>query len=54
MMGVIIIWECWDGQCFDSIFQDVGMNFFNYYVYGVIGDWMYWVVAGIELLEFGY
>ena len=29
-------------------FQDVGMNSFNHYSYGAIGEWMYRVVAGIE------
>lgn len=53
-MGATTIWERWDGQRPDSTFQDVGMNSFNHYAYGAIGDWMYRVVAGIELLEPGY
>jgi alpha-L-rhamnosidase len=48
-MGATTIWERWDGQKVDSTFQDVGMNSFNHYAYGAIGDWMYRVVAGIEI-----
>lgn len=53
-MGATTIWERWDGQKTDSSFQDVGMNSFNHYAYGAIGDWMYRVVAGIEIGEPGY
>jgi alpha-L-rhamnosidase len=53
-MGATTIWERWDGQKTDSTFQDVGMNSFNHYAYGAIGDWMYRVVAGIELGKTGY
>lgn len=49
--GATTIWERWDGQKPDGSFQDVGMNSFNHYAYGAIGDWMYRVVAGIELDE---
>jgi alpha-L-rhamnosidase len=40
----------------DGFFQDAGMNSFNYYAYGAIGEWMYRVVAGFELdsTELGY
>lgn len=53
-MGATTIWERWDGQKTDSTFQDKGMNSFNHYAYGAIGDWMYRVVAGIEIAEPGY
>jgi alpha-L-rhamnosidase len=53
-MGATTIWERWDGQKTDGSFQDEGMNSFNHYAYGAIGDWMYRVVAGIELGEPGY
>lgn len=53
-MGATTIWERWDGQKTDSTFQDKGMNSFNHYAYGAIGDWMYRVVAGIEIGEPGY
>jgi alpha-L-rhamnosidase len=47
-MGATTIWERWDGQKPDSTFQTPGMNSFNHYAYGAIGDWMYRVVAGID------
>ncbi len=47
--GATTIWERWDGIKPDSSFQLVKMNSFNHYAYGAIGDWMYRVVAGIEL-----
>jgi alpha-L-rhamnosidase len=53
-MGATTIWERWDGQKTDSTFQDVGMNSFNHYAYGAVGDWMYRVVAGIEIGKPGY
>lgn len=49
--GATTIWERWDGEKPDGSFQDVGMNSFNHYAYGAIGDWMYSVVAGIEIDE---
>jgi len=53
-MGATTIWERWDGQKTDSTFQSVGMNSFNHYAYGAIGDWMYRVSAGIETMAPGY
>jgi alpha-L-rhamnosidase len=47
--GATTIWERWDGWTEDKGFQDVGMNSFNHYAYGAIGDWMASVVAGIDL-----
>ncbi|MBE0678881.1 MAG: family 78 glycoside hydrolase catalytic domain [Bacteroidales bacterium] len=47
-MGATTIWERWDGQKPDGTFQTPGMNSFNHYAYGAIGDWMYRVVAGLD------
>ncbi|MDX2285328.1 MAG: glycoside hydrolase family 78 protein [Bacteroidia bacterium] len=47
-MGATTIWERWDGQKPDSSFQTPGMNSFNHYAYGAIGEWMYRAVAGIS------
>ena len=49
--GATTIWERWDGQKPDKSFQDVGMNSFNHYAYGAIGDWMVRSVAGLDLDE---
>jgi len=53
-MGATTIWERWDGQKTDSTFQDAGMNSFNHYAYGAIGDWMYRISAGLETMSPGY
>ena len=49
--GATTIWERWDGQKPDGSFQDVGMNSFNHYAYGAIGEWLYDHVAGIKVDE---
>lgn len=46
--GATTIWERWDGWTQDKGFQDPGMNSFNHYAYGAIGDWLYRAVAGID------
>jgi len=46
--GATTIWERWDGIKPDSTLQTPGMNSFNHYAYGAIGDWMYRVIAGIN------
>lgn len=47
--GATTIWERWDGWTHDRGFQDAGMNSFNHYAYGAVGDWLYGVVAGIDV-----
>jgi alpha-L-rhamnosidase len=49
--GATTIWERWDGLKPDGTFQDEGMNSFNHYAYGAIGDWLYRVVAGLDIEE---
>ncbi len=46
--GATTIWERWDGQKPDGSFQTPGMNSFNHYAYGAIGDWMYRTITGID------
>jgi len=50
-MGATTIWERWDGQKPDSSFQTPGMNSFNHYAYGAIGDWLYRDMAGLDTDE---
>jgi alpha-L-rhamnosidase len=47
-MGATTIWERWDGIKPDSTFQNAGMNSFNHYAYGAIGDWMYRNITGLD------
>ncbi len=53
-MDATTIWERWDGIKPDGTFQDEGMNSFNHYAYGAIGEWLYEEVAGIRPLSPGY
>lgn len=53
-MGATTIWERWDGIKTDSTFQTPGMNSFNHYAYGAIGDWMYRNITGLSALAPGY
>jgi alpha-L-rhamnosidase len=52
--GATTIWERWDGWTPEKGFQDKGMNSFNHYAYGVVGDWMVSTVAGLEIGAPGY
>lgn len=47
--GATTIWERWDGIKPDGTFQDAGMNSFNHYAYGAVGNWLYTQVAGIQI-----
>ncbi len=51
--GATTIWERWDGQKPDGSFQTPGMNSFNHYAYGAIGDWMYRILVGLDTYEDG-
>ena len=46
--GATTIWERWDGWTPDRGFQDPGMNSFNHYSLGSVGQWLYQDVAGID------
>jgi alpha-L-rhamnosidase len=52
--GATTIWERWDGWTPEKGFQDKGMNSFNHYAYGAVGDWMVSTVAGLEIGAPGY
>ena len=47
--GATTIWERWDGIKADGSFQDAGMNSFNHYAYGAVGEWMYSTMAGLRI-----
>lgn len=46
--GATTIWERWNGIKTDGSFENVGMNSFNHYAYGAIGDWMYRTMVGLN------
>ena len=47
--GATTIWERWDGWTAEKGFQDPGMNSFNHYSMGSVGEWLYRYVVGIDL-----
>ncbi|MEU6769698.1 family 78 glycoside hydrolase catalytic domain [Streptomyces sp. NPDC046759] len=52
--GATTIWERWDGIRTDGSFQDPGMNSFNHYGLGSVGDFLYRYVAGLSPAAPGY
>jgi alpha-L-rhamnosidase len=50
-MGATTIWEHWDGLKPDGTMWSPGMNSFNHYAYGAIGEWLYRVIIGLEIDE---
>jgi len=43
--GATTMWERWNG---DKMIGDPGMNSFNHYAYGAVGEWIYRFAAGID------
>jgi alpha-L-rhamnosidase len=46
--GATTIWERWDAWTRSEGFNASGMNSFNHYAYGAVGEWMFRVIAGID------
>ena len=53
-MGATTIWERWNSMMPDHTIPDNGMNSFNHYSYGAIGDWLYRDAAGLQEASPGY
>ncbi len=47
-MGATTIWERWDTQKPDGTIIE-GMNSFNHYSYGAVGEWMYNYIGGLNI-----
>jgi alpha-L-rhamnosidase len=45
--GATTMWERWNSYSHKDGFGDVGMNSFNHYAYGAVGEWMYERIAGL-------
>jgi alpha-L-rhamnosidase len=52
--GATTIWERWDGIKTDGTLEDPGMNSFNHYGLGSVGDWLYRTVGGLAPATPGY
>ena len=47
LQGATTIWERWDGWTKEKGFQRAGMNSFNHFAFGSVGEWLYRNVGGI-------
>jgi alpha-L-rhamnosidase len=52
--GATTVWERWDGIRTDGSFNDPGMNSFNHYGLGSVGDFLYRQVGGLGPAAPGY
>jgi alpha-L-rhamnosidase len=46
--GATTIWERWDGWVEGRGFQNPGMNSFNHFAFGAVGEWVFRHIAGIN------
>ncbi|MEI2725954.1 MAG: alpha-L-rhamnosidase C-terminal domain-containing protein [Verrucomicrobiota bacterium] len=46
--GATTMWERWDGYVPGRGFQDPGMNSFNHWAFGAVGEWMFQNIVGIQ------
>jgi alpha-L-rhamnosidase len=46
--GATTMWERWDGWTPKDGFESIGMNSFNHYAFGSVGEYLYREVAGID------
>ncbi|MDE6096038.1 MAG: glycoside hydrolase family 78 protein [Muribaculaceae bacterium] len=46
--GATTIWERWNSYMIDQGMGPQGMNSFNHYAYGCVGEWMWETMAGIS------
>ena len=53
-LGATTMWERWDGWTPAAGFETVGMNSFNHYAFGAVGQYLYSVVGGINPASPGY
>ncbi len=49
--GATTIWERWDGYVEGRGFATPGMNSFNHYMFGAVGEWIWSRIVGIDLDE---
>src|ERR1019366_4034290 len=53
-LGATTMWERWDGWTPTGGFQTIGMNSFNHYSFGAVGEYLYDAVGGINPTSPGY
>jgi len=45
--GATTMWELWDGYVAGRGFGDPGMNSFNHYMFGSVGEWVWQYLVGL-------
>lgn len=53
-MGATTMWERWNSMMPDHTIPNNGMNSFNHYSYGAIGDWLYRDAVGLQETSPGF
>jgi alpha-L-rhamnosidase len=53
-LGATTTWERWDGWTPDKGFQNPGMNSFNHYWLGCVGEWIFTGVTGMDTSGAGW
>lgn len=53
-MGATTVWERWDGYTEERGYADSGMNSFNHYAFGSVGEYLFSVIGGIREKSPGY
>jgi alpha-L-rhamnosidase len=48
VQGATTIWERWNAWTGEGGLNQDGMNSFNHYAYGAVGEWLFRVIAGID------
>lgn len=51
--GATTIWERWNGVLPTGEIHEPGMNSFNHYAFGCVGEWLFEHLAGIQPLDAG-
>ena len=47
--GATTIWERWNGWTEENGFEASGMNSFNHYAFGAVGEWIYETLGGVAV-----
>ncbi len=46
--GATTLWERWDGAIAGRGFADPGMNSFNHFMFGAVGEWVWRMIVGLN------
>jgi alpha-L-rhamnosidase len=52
-LGATTIWERWNGWIPDKGYANSGMNSFNHYAFGSVGEYLFAIIGGISEMSPG-